>query len=111
MEAVRTLNVSDAGTRRSPSSDKGGRGDEGTTAFAAASPSLGTGRGLLQVPSSGGGLADGSKIVPLERYFWARNALYSLNEPINPLKSQKNGAPSERALSAFDSLEVSLQCF
>jgi hypothetical protein len=96
MAAVRTLNASDAGTRRSPSIDKGIQGCEGRSALAEGNPSLGAGSGLLQFLLSWDGLSDGSEAVPLERYFWARNALYGLNVSINLLKLLQNDAPSER---------------
>jgi len=99
MAPVRTLNASDAGTRRSPSIDKGIWGCEGTSALAAGNPSLGAGGELLLFLFSGGGFPDGSEAVPLERHFWVRNALYGSNYLTNPLKLQNNGAPSERTTS------------
>ena len=53
MAAVRPFNVSDAGTRRSPSIDERIWDCEGTSASAAVSRMLGADRGLLQLPSSG----------------------------------------------------------
>ena len=94
MAAVRTLNLSGVGTRRSRSIDKRIWGCEGTSASATVSRMMGKVRGLLLLPPSGGGLADGSKAISLERHFWARNAPY--NDPTSLLKLQQMPAPSER---------------
>ena len=96
MVAVRTLYVSDAGTRRGPSIDNGTRACEGTSASATVSWMLRAGRELLQIRPSGGGLTEGFKAVSPKSYFWARNAPYPFSYLDNPFKSQQNGAPSER---------------
>jgi len=57
MAAVWTLDVSDAGTRHSTSIDKGIWDGEGTSTWAGVSPSLGAGRGLLQLRFSKGTFA------------------------------------------------------
>jgi hypothetical protein len=44
----------------------------------------------------GGEFRDDLNAPSLERYFRARNAPYSLDDPGNPLKSQQMRAPSER---------------
>jgi hypothetical protein len=76
MAAARTLNVSGAGTRPSPSIGKRIWGREKMSASVTVSRMLDAGRGLLQLLPSGVGLTDGSKAVSFERHIWARNALY-----------------------------------
>ena len=62
---------------------------------------LAEGQRLLHLPPSAGGLANGCKVVTIERHFSARNAPYAPSIAINLLKSQQNDAPSERATTSL----------
>jgi hypothetical protein len=53
---------------------------------------------LRWVRARGVGFGDDVKAPPPERYFWVRNALYSLNDPDNLLKLPANAT----ALGAHD---------
>src|SRR5207248_1076374 len=93
MAVVWTFNVPDAGTRRVFSIEDRIWDGHRTSA-------LGTSWGVSrQIRARGGGLGDDLQAAPLERYFWGRNAPYSLNDPGNPLISQQMRPPSERTIN------------